>query len=252
MLSFVFICVTKMAGKKKANNKKSKKTLSNDDFFEVEEILEKRIQKRQVFKKNIHHIRVANGKIHFKIQYLVKWAGYDDVYNTWEPIKHLNENALDALNAFEKKEKQKQQQQSKIEKRMKQKGEKSKQLVRTKEIPAIGDFCFAKVRGYAPWPAVVDKIEKPIVWVKFFNSNQRYCIFIGHFLFVYTAIVIFYSGKCTVNTVTNLDDGYVYINQHKSNSGFTKAVKEMAFVIKERGKEMKIPSNFLKKYENLI
>lgn len=171
------------------------------------------------------------------------------MYNTWEPIKNLNESAL---NAFEKKEKQKQQQQSKNEKKIKKKAKKTKQLVRAKEMPVIGDFCFAKVRGYPPWPAFVEKIEKPIVWVKFFNSNQRYSIFSGHFLSVYTAIFIFYSGKCTLNTVANLDDGYVYINQFKSNAGFTKAVKEMAFVIKEQGKKLKIPPNYLQKYANLI
>lgn len=42
-----------MAGKKKTNNKKTKKTLSNDNVFEVERILEKRIHNRQVFKEKI-------------------------------------------------------------------------------------------------------------------------------------------------------------------------------------------------------
>lgn len=80
------------------------------------------------------------------------------------------------MNAFEKEEKKKQQQQSKIEKEKKKKAGKMKQIVKAKEMPAIGDFCFGKVRGYLPWPGHVTKIEKHIVWVELFNSGLRYFI----------------------------------------------------------------------------
>lgn len=95
---------------------------------------------------------------------MIKWAGYDDDQNTWEPERNLISNNL--LLKFEMEEKKKQKKIEKEEKKM-------KQIVRAKEVPSIGDLCFAKVRGYAPWPAIVTKIEKPTVWVKFFNSSQR-------------------------------------------------------------------------------
>lgn len=57
----------------------------------------------------------------------------------------------------------------------------SKKIVRAKSMPVVGDFCFAKIKGFAPWPAVVSKIEntgkhikKTIVWVEFFNSGLRF------------------------------------------------------------------------------
>lgn len=34
-----------------------------------------------------------------KQEYLIKWSGYPDTLNTWEPIKHLK-NAKSALQAF--------------------------------------------------------------------------------------------------------------------------------------------------------
>lgn len=39
--------------------------------------------------------------------------------------------------------------------------------------PIVGDFCFAHVRGYATWPAVVTIIDGNSAWVEFFNSGQR-------------------------------------------------------------------------------
>lgn len=38
----------------------------------------------------------------------------------------------------------------------------------------IGDFCFAKVRGYCEWPAIVVDVDKTTIEVKFFNSGQTY------------------------------------------------------------------------------
>lgn len=100
------------------------------------------------------------------MQYLLKWAGYDDIHNTWEPIQNVSESLI---NDFERK----QQSPKKKEKKGKKKNNK---MVRVKEVPLVGDFCFAKVRGYAPWPAYVTKIQKNVIWVKFFNSTERYLI----------------------------------------------------------------------------
>lgn len=56
----------------------------------------------------------------------------------------------------------------------------SKKIVRIKPMPVVGDLCFAKVKGFAPWPAVITKIEntgkkiqRTFIWVKFFNSTLR-------------------------------------------------------------------------------
>lgn len=43
---------------------------SDNDYFEVEQIIERRKKGRGW-------------------QYLVKWKGYDDSQNTWEPLKNL-------------------------------------------------------------------------------------------------------------------------------------------------------------------
>lgn len=48
-----------------------------------------------------------------------------------------------------------------------------KQLMKVKVLPKVGDLCYAKVRSYSEWPAIVTKIESSNrVWVKFFNSTQ--------------------------------------------------------------------------------
>ena len=36
-----------------------------------------------------------------KLEYLVKWSGYTDDYNTWEPVDNLS-NSLEALDEFHK------------------------------------------------------------------------------------------------------------------------------------------------------
>lgn len=53
----------------------------------------------------------------------------------------------------------------------------TKKIVRIKPLPAVGDLCFGKVRGFVAWPAVVSEVEKlggkTVIWVKFFNSTER-------------------------------------------------------------------------------
>jgi len=55
-----------------------------EKFWIVEDVVDKRIR---------------NGKI----QYKLKWEGYEESENTWEPIEHLNENSADLVCNFEAK-----------------------------------------------------------------------------------------------------------------------------------------------------
>jgi hypothetical protein len=48
----------------------SEESEDDEDVYEVEKIIEKRKKGRS-------------------IQYLVKWKGYDEDQNTWEPVKNL-------------------------------------------------------------------------------------------------------------------------------------------------------------------
>lgn len=48
---------------------------ADEGTFDIEKILDKRMKRRQV-------------------QYLVKWEGYDDMENTWEPDENLPENMV--------------------------------------------------------------------------------------------------------------------------------------------------------------
>ena len=50
--------------------------------YEVEEVLDSRLKKG-------------------KLEYLVKWSGYTDEYNTWEPVSNL-ENSKEAIEDFHK------------------------------------------------------------------------------------------------------------------------------------------------------
>ena len=61
----------------------AKKTGGDDTYFIVEKILDKRV-------------------IQGKTEYLIKWQGYSDAENSWEPyenLKHLNQ----LIQEFEKK-----------------------------------------------------------------------------------------------------------------------------------------------------
>lgn len=110
---------------------------------------------------------------------MIKWAGYGDDDNSWEPEGNISKNALIA---FEMQQKKEQKQPPKTQKKKKKATKKKKQLVRAREMPAIGDFCFAKVRGWKPWPGNVIKIEHSTIWVKFYgwNPEEKYVINSGH------------------------------------------------------------------------
>jgi hypothetical protein len=54
--------------------------LSSGDEYEVEQILDSRVRRRQ-------------------LQYLVMWKGYPISEATWEPVSHL-QNAPDAIHNF--------------------------------------------------------------------------------------------------------------------------------------------------------
>lgn len=186
---------------------------------------------------------------------MVKWVGYAHQHSIWEPVKHF-EKGSELLNQFEQK------QQQLLSKKNEIKAAKAKQIARIKDLPKVGDLCFGKVRGYKPWPAFVTKIQKSkngsVIWVQFFNANQqRYLIVNDHLVFPFVntfwyKFIFFNSGKCTINTIFDLEEGSPYIEQHKNDVQFTGAVKEMAFSVKMRADQMKLPMNILKKYTNLI
>jgi hypothetical protein len=72
------------------DNKSSKSDAEesdNSDFFEVEKIISKNIK---------------NGKT----QYLIKWEGYPQDQNTWEPVENLS-NISEMINEFEMQEEEK-------------------------------------------------------------------------------------------------------------------------------------------------
>lgn len=111
--------------------------------------------------------------------------------------------------------------------------------------PKKGDLCFAKVRGFVPWPAYVTEIESGSVWVKFFNSAQKYydlkfkIINIKMFQHYY---LIFRRGKCSYKDIFNLCDGVTFLEKHKHKNDFVKAVKEMSFTLQENNRNKSILS----------
>ena len=56
---------------------------NDEDYDEIEKIVDKRVD--------------SDGKV----EYLVKWKGYDDKENTWEPVENIEADAM--IEEFEKK-----------------------------------------------------------------------------------------------------------------------------------------------------
>lgn len=76
----------KIGGKeerKRDGNDAEAEESSDEDFFSVEKILDKRVK----------------GK---RVQYLVKWEGYSEDQNTWEPLSNLR-NVKDLVQEYERK-----------------------------------------------------------------------------------------------------------------------------------------------------
>lgn len=63
--------------------------IDGEDYWEVEQIVKKRER------------RYGNGQ---RIEYLVKWTGYDHYENTWEPKDNLMKSASDAIKLFEEQQ----------------------------------------------------------------------------------------------------------------------------------------------------
>lgn len=72
-----------------SNNVKSGYNANEEEEkeYDVEKILDKRLRNN-------------------KVEYFLKWSGYDDTGNTWEPVKHLKPNCKHLIRDFEKKLKQ--------------------------------------------------------------------------------------------------------------------------------------------------
>lgn len=108
-------------------------------------------------------------------------------------------------------------------------------LCKTKQAPNVGEFCFAKVRGYAEWPARVESIDGNHALVTFFNPST--------------------FAKCTFNKIFDLKEGIQFLGKYfNKNKGFTKAAKEMSFVIRDKAQISKAFSanEVVKKYIELL
>lgn len=132
---------------------------NNSKFFLVDEILDKRINRRNV-------------------QYLIKWTGFDESHNSWEPTHNLSEELVRMFEENQQNQKINTQKKETQKKETRKKGtrkketRKKKQLVKSKPSLSIGDFCFGKVKGYKAWPGFITEITGSTIWVKFFNSLE--------------------------------------------------------------------------------
>ena len=68
------------------------KGLCRSDFKDLIEYEVERIEAERIRKKGKYHVS----------EYLIKWKGYDAIYNTWEPVKHLK-NAPDIIEKWKRR-----------------------------------------------------------------------------------------------------------------------------------------------------
>lgn len=66
-----------------------------------------------------------------------------------------------------------------------------------------------------------------------FDSKVNLIFYFLYSIFFNYFIRIYYSGKCSLNTVSDLEEGYSLIKKHGKKADFMKAVREMAYTIKE-------------------
>lgn len=97
---------------------------------------------------------------------------------------------------------------------------------------------FVKVRGYVEWPATVLLVEEKYALVKFFNAkpSQRY-------------------GEPKFSAIYDLNESLQFLHNYKRNQGFTKAVDEMAALLRDAVKTQTVPEScldVLNKYLELI
>ena len=59
---------------------------STEPYLKVEKVLGKRLKT----------IGKTRGKRRTRVEYLIKWEGYDDTANSWEPAGNLNDAALES------------------------------------------------------------------------------------------------------------------------------------------------------------
>merc|ERR1711879_593695 len=66
----------------------------SDEIFEVEKILDHRTKKAEFDE--------AVGRMVRPKEYFVKWKGYGEDYNSWEPLVNLQESCFEIIKDYEK------------------------------------------------------------------------------------------------------------------------------------------------------
>lgn len=122
----------------------------------------------------------------------------------------------------------------------------------TTKVPLhVGDMCFAKVRGYCEWPALVIGVENMATEVKFFNSGLTWVRFICSQIFhsdhSFKLFWIF-SATCGPTKIYDVNEGLRFLVENKC-AGFKKAVREMALTMKKSVGEEK-SNNIVERYKN--
>lgn len=93
-------------------------------------------------------------------------------------------------------------------------------------VPVAGDLCFAKVRGYVEWPALVIEAHVNFAWVRFFGAAEKE-----------------QNGKVTFKNIYNIFDGLKFLEKNKKNRQLMKAVGEMEYALQLTN------NNIFKEYE---